>query len=293
MPNVLRGLERRVGVDDNGLAQLGELTAEVFGFEFLEWSARGLVDPSYVPVSYLLDGRVIANVSVYSLDMVVRGAPARALQVCTCATLERYRGRGLASELLIYALERFAKAHDFVFLFSADEAMPLYQRHGFVPVPESLPSVRAPSQARRPGAVRLDVNHPEDLARLVQLAQNRTPVSWLLGVNHAPLLLFHCLHGLRERLCYVPEFDCVVVFAQHEDGRLTIYDIVGQRLPPFVSLYPYLVGEPAPAVVEFMFLPDRLELTDIDWAPHSGNHLHVLGGSPFAGRVLFPYTSQA
>jgi hypothetical protein len=225
--------------------------------------------------------------------MVVCGAPARALQVCTCATLERYRGRGLASDLLTYALERFADAHDFVFLFSADEAMPFYQRHGFVPVIESLPSVRPSSRARRPGAVRLDVDNPVDIARLVQIAQNRTPVSWLLGVNRAPLLLFHCLHGLRERLYYVPEFDCVVAFAQHEDGRLTIYDIVGQRLPPFVSLYPYLVGEQAPAVVEFMFLPDRLDLTDIHWTPNSGNHLHVLGGSPLTGRVLFPRTSQA
>ncbi|MBI5534134.1 MAG: GNAT family N-acetyltransferase [Deltaproteobacteria bacterium] len=293
MPDFLQGLELRVGVDDHRLAQLGELTTAVFEFDFEEWSAHGFVDPNYVPVSYVLDGRVIANVSVYSLDMVVRGVPARALQVCTCATLERFRRLGLASKLLTYALERFADGHDFVFLFSSDEAKPLYQRHGFMPVPEYLPSVRPPSGSRRPGAVRLNVDRPEDLSRLAAMARARTPVSWLLGVNNAPLLLFHCLHRLRDQLYYVQEFDCIVAFAQHEDGRLSIYDIVSEQLPPFASLYPYIIGEPAPSVVEFMFLPDRLDLADADWTPNLCNNLHVLGGSPFAGRVLFPSTSQA
>jgi GNAT superfamily N-acetyltransferase len=87
-----------------------------------------------------VDGEVAAAADLYS--------DGRTAQVEDVATLERHRGRGLASAVVLRAVEEaLAAGHDFVFLVADDEDWPkeLYARLGFGPLGRTWSFLKTPS----------------------------------------------------------------------------------------------------------------------------------------------------
>jgi GNAT superfamily N-acetyltransferase len=266
---------------------------EIHGLDLSAWETAGYWDDRYRPFSYFDDeGRVVSSVCVYSLEMSVHDSGRRAAQISGVGTVPARRREGLNRRLTEIALEWAAPDHDFVFLFADDDAMPFYARCGFLPVAEQIPFVNVRGRAPRVGVRALDLGDPRDRELLRATAAGRTPVSDTLGVLGEKLFMFHALYGLSAVLHHLPELDVIVAF-RHEGSRATIFDVVGSCMPAFVELYPY-VASARTEQVDFLFVPDKLEVEDLRWRPLEGNNLHGREGFPLRGQpFLFPFTSHA
>ena len=70
------------------------LAEKTFGLNFENWYQNGFWGDNYNPYSVVIDGQVVANVSVNRTDLVMDGARRQLLQLGTVMTDERYRNRG-------------------------------------------------------------------------------------------------------------------------------------------------------------------------------------------------------
>jgi GNAT superfamily N-acetyltransferase len=266
---------------------------EIHGLDLSGWESAGYWDESYRPFSYFdAEGRVVSSVCVYSLAMIVRGSPCRGAQISGVGTSAARRRQGLNRRLTEIALEWAATDHEFVFLFANDDAVPFYARCGFLPVEERIPRVDVQPGRPRPGLRRLDLDEATDVELLHGLAERRAPVSDTLGVISPRLFMFHALYRFRECLYHIRDLD-VVVAVERDGPRLTVYDVVGPRVPRLDDLGPYLIAAET-TEIEFYFVPDKLAIENPRWRALRGNNLHDRGDIPLrTERFLFPFTAHA
>ncbi len=265
----------------------------MFGLDLTLWEQKGFWDGDlYTPFSLFDDDRIVSSVCLYSMDMVIGGRKSRVGQFSGVATHPQFRRRGLNRWLTEQAMQWASKTHDGFFLFATDEAVPFYAKCGFVPVQESAPTLMIKNPKPRPGLHRLDTLSDADLERIHGLACERTPVSDVLGVLNAKLLMFHCLYALGDHAYYIPDLD-VVVFFKVDDERLILFDVVGRDIPPFSELHPYLTKQPH-REVWFEFMPDKMGIDATGWRTPEGNNTHI--HSPFrmpGSDCVFPYVAHA
>jgi GNAT superfamily N-acetyltransferase len=267
-----------------------EFLVRIHGLDLSEWESRGFWDPTYTPFSFFEGDRIVASVCVYSLAAVVDRRPVRLAQISGVGTLPEWRRRGLNRRLTEAGLAWAGERHQGVFLFSSAEAIPFYRACGFKPMDEYLECIEARAIPGRAGAIRLDPGSQADLDRIYRYAKRRVPVSHRLGVLNPKLLMFHVLHTLRGRAYEVPDLECLV-FMDRKDGCLKLFDIVGERIPRFEDLHPFIAYE-NDRTVEFHFHTDRLGLDRVRTMPLHGNHPFVREGFPVE-RPVFPFTSRA
>lgn len=275
------------------------LAQDAFHLDLSEWDAAGFWDDAFHPFTYFdPTGRAVANVCVYSMRLVIAGRPVKAAQLSTVATVPALRRQGLARTLTNAALAwAEATGHEFIYLFASDYALPFYSALGFSPVAEHLTvlSLSTSSLTRQPGATPLNLATPADRALLYRLALGRCPVSRQLGALNARLLLFHALGRHRAGTMYLAPFDVAVLF-RRTATTLTIYDIVGRRLPPLVDLLPFILN-PGDREVVLRFMPDALgdlsALGRCELRLHAGSNLHLRGPAPLDPPFVFPATAEA
>ncbi len=285
--------------DTPGLkAEFNRYLSQLFSLDLSRWDEAGFWDNNYRPFSFFDNDRLVANVCVYSMDMVVQGERQRAAQISAVGTLPEYRRQGLSTQLMHKALDWARPAHDFFFLFADEEAFSLYRACGFRPVDEYAARISVTGEipqtgARtKPGLERLDMEHREDVDQVFHMACERTPVSDTLGVLNAKLLMFWTVYGLRDHIHYIPDLDVLVMF-KRDGGLVKIFDVVGKKVPTFAELFPY-IGVETDEVCEFRFVPDKLQVGEVAHVPVEGNGAHVMGTFPLDSiRFMFPFTAQA
>lgn len=287
-------------------AAFKDFIRQLFGIDFESWDAAGYWDDDYHPFSFFTaDGRIVANACVYSMRMVIAGRRVRVGQISGMGVLPEWRRQGLGRQLAETAL-RWASdhGHQFFMLFSSEEALPFYRSQGFTLTAEHTPVLRlgreSPSAidagAAGSGLRPLDLTQPADRALLYRLASGRRPVSEHLGVLNERLLMFRALLPPRGSSAgYIPSLDVAVLF-RRRDGVLTLFDVVGPRVPGFAELSPFLHA-PGDREVVFWFMTDLLgELTRFGSLEHrllAGNNLHLRGGSAVVSPFVFPFSAQA
>ncbi len=283
--------------DPRSKAAFCELARDCFGLDFSAFDAAGYWDDAYRPFTFFdSEGRALANVCAYSMDLVVAGRPVRAVQLSTVATRPEFRRQGLARVLVDRAVDwARASGHEFTYLFANNDALGFYSALGFRPLAERSTTLlldRVPTL--RSGARILDLSAAADRDLLFSLATNRTPVSAELGAHNGRLLMFHALGSHRSGTVHIPSMDTVVLLSR-SGGTLTLFDVVARRLPSLADLLPY-IGAETDREIEFRFMPEGLGDLSALGRPESrpaDNGLHVRGTVPLQPGRLFPATSQA
>jgi GNAT superfamily N-acetyltransferase len=263
---------------------------EIHGLDFSAWEAAGYWDESYRPFSLFEGESVVANVCLYLLDAIVHGSPTQLLQISGVGTRPEFRRQGLNRRLTQIGLDWARGRYTGLFLFANDEAVPFYERCGFEPLTEFIQTMDVEPVAKRPGIVPRDCARKEDRDRVFEFAQRRAPISNVLAIMNPKLFMFHALYGLRGHLYEIPEIGVLIAYRRTSRG-LQILDLLGECIPRWEDLYPYLVQEDD-RTVEFHFSPDRLGLTGTQSVPLEGNNCFVQGAFPVPCPV-FPYTSRA
>lgn len=256
------------------------------------WDRAGFWDPKYRPFSYFEGDRLVANVCVHSMKMTANGRRCRVAQVSAVGTQPEYRRRGLNLKLTERAIAWAQDSHEFFFLFADEEAFPFYQKCGFRRVEEFKPRLALGGKQAIAGEIKMNWDQEDHRGRIIAMAGNRAPVSNELGVSNLRLFLFWCLYFLKDNIYYIPDLDVLVLY-KREGDVLTVCDIVGEHIPAFSDIYPY-ISKPSDRAVEFLFMPDRLNLGPHDWAKTRANGTHVLGELPFEHtEFIFPLTAHA
>jgi GNAT superfamily N-acetyltransferase len=267
-----------------------EFMIEVHGLDFTKWESAGFWDYAYTPFSYFEGNSVVASVCIYILDAVVKGKETHLAQISGVGTLPEWRRQGLNRKLTLAALEWAQGKHQGIFLFSDTDAIPFYTKCGFEPLEEYVEVLDVSPVPSPAGLVKLDPDDPTHLGTIYAYARRRVPVSNRLSIHSAKLLMFHALYTLRDGLYKIPDLECLIL-CKRESDRLHIYDIVGEQVPPWSELYPYLSSD-QDKTIQFHFFTDKLGLNGARSVQLQGNHPFVKGRFPVPDPV-FPYTSRA
>lgn len=267
-----------------------EFELKIHGIDFSRWESAGYWDDAYTPFSFFEGDTIVANVCVYLLDAIIDGEMKRLAQVSGVGTLPGWRRRGLNRRLTEIGLEWAKGRHDGVFLFADTDAIPFYRSCGFKAIDEYVEIVEAPSVPNRGAVIGLDPEKKHDLEKIHIHAKRRTPVSDKFSVLNEKLLMFHALYGLRNCVYEIPDLGCIIFFIRR-DGCLRILDIVGEKIPDFRSLYPYIANE-NDKTIEFCFHTDKLGISETRTSRLEGNYPFTRNEFPVEDPV-FPFTSRA
>ena len=265
---------------------------QIHGLDLSFWDEMGFWDRKYRPFSYFDGDSPISSVCIYSMDMTIRGQKRLVAQVSAVGTLPEYRRRGLNLELTQKAMDWARVNHDFFFLFADEEAFPFYKKCGFRQVGEYKASVSVSGGIARPSADKLDIRRKDHVELIYRLANNREPVSDVLGVSNKRLFMFWCLYFLADHIYYIAELDILILY-KRDNELVTVFDIVGKSVPAFSEVYSYICAE-SDETVEFLFMVDKLKLGSFDQVRVEDNGTHLLGDFLLeSSKFIFPYTAHA
>jgi len=279
--------------DPDAKQEFIEFVNRIHRLDLSLWGAMGYWDWKYRPFSYFQGTTLVSSLCIYSMDMMVNGERRQVAQVSAVGTLPEYRRQGLNRTLTQEAMKWASANHDFYFLFADEDAQPYYKKCGFRRTAEHKTILSVSGKAARPGTEKLSGQNDDHRELIYRYASDREPVSDILGVYNKELFMFWCLYFLKENIYHLAELDLLVLCGR-KNGELSIFDIVGQNIPPFSEIYPYIC-DPSDTAVEFLFMADKMKLEDCREAkvePDNGTHLY--GNFPLEGRnYIFPYTAHA
>ena len=218
--NIIHGYRHDKALRDS----FNALTEQTFGLNFEGWYQNGFWGDNYDPHSIVLDGKVVANVSVNRTDLLVAGKRYQILQLGTVMTDPEYRGRGL-SRAIMEAIEPALAAADGVYLFGNDGVVDFYPKFGFRPGVEreywKNVDFRGENTARQ-----VIMDGPAAWDRLAKAMEASEFEEGCRMVGNPELIFFYVSQFMQEAVYYVPHLDAWVI-AEPEEDILTIHNIFG------------------------------------------------------------------
>ena len=209
--------------DDETLRKsFSSLAKRTFGIDFEKWYESGGWNRNYIPYSFRWGDEIIANVSVNTMELVIRGKRHKAIQIGTVMTDPQHRRKGLAAGLMKRVMEDFGGSYDLFFLAADEEAVPLYERFGFRKI-EAKRFVIDTKHYRR--AEKPLQRENMSLETLLELKGKAVPVSEILSaVSDEHILAFYYVHGFSECI-YKIEGDIYAIF-EMEGDVIHLYDVL-------------------------------------------------------------------
>ncbi|MBT3785609.1 GNAT family N-acetyltransferase [bacterium] len=229
------------------------------GISFKDWFEMGFWNERYIPYSFLEGSKIVSNVSIFLMDIVLKGEPRKAIQFATVGTLPGHRKAGLSRILMERVIEDYQSQVDFMFLFANDSVLDFYPKFGFKRQGECAFTHRVENIEKKRGARLLDLSNPDDFRILVDLSEQTKPVTERFGsAKNGPIFMWHALYMQSNNLWYI-EKEKIVIVCECHDKTLSIFDALSESDFSMKSIIGYLVTEEIENV-EVYFTPDKLDL---------------------------------
>lgn len=235
---------------------LADLLKDIFDIDVTAMDRLGGPDPTSVPFAWFdADGTCIANISAFSLPLVLNGVTVRAAGLQSGAVRPSHRGQGLYRDVLEAALDH-CDAQGFEAVALLTDTPVLYERYGFRVLAQHRFTGTAPTGGAA-GPVRpLDIAGETDLPLLRRLLARRQPVSGRFApLSQAEMFLLNASLMPDLRLDLIAD-DTVIAWQAGDDGGFELMDIVGPRIPDLAGILASLGITPPRVTVHFP--PDRL-----------------------------------
>ncbi len=280
--------------DDRLKESFNDLAIKTFGLDFRDWYNKGYWNDQYIPYSFVQEGKVIANASVYKMSIRINGEQLKGIQIGTVMTDEHYRHQGLAKQLMLHIMKEYEGACDFMYLFANETVLDFYPKFGFTRIHESefsLDLTASPIQRQQTSVQQLTVE--QDLALLEDYAKNRYNHSSMIAVEqNESLLMFYCTLVFPHAIYYLEELE-TIVFMEEEEGVLNIFDIISLQPIHIEELLANIVKDSTQKVV-FYFTPEfTLNGMTATIQPNDDDALFVLSKKAILqGNFMFPLTSH-
>lgn len=244
--------------DPAAWAALVVLLHETFGIDVSVQDRFGGPDPTSMPFAYFDEnGICVANLSAFSMPMMVDGGLVKAAGFQSGAVRPQWRGRGLYRDLMRRAFS-WSDAQGFELGLLLTDKPAIYQPYGFKILPQHQFSGPAPVAAKPIGASRsVFLDNAGDVALVKRLLRERTPVSSIFAVAaQAEMFLLNGCFDPSIRLSYLDQPESVVAWKSGEADCLRLLDVVGKTIPPLSVILAAL--DQRPSRVEVCLPPDRL-----------------------------------
>ncbi len=242
--------------DPAGWSAIKTLLIDIFNVDISALDGLGGHDRSSFPSAYFDgDGGCVANLSAFSMPLMIGGRVIKAAGWQSGAVRPEYRGRGLYQDLIHITLER-CDEQEFEAIALYTDKPGLYEPHGFRTVPQYSFKGPAPAASGKPRSARpLDIDADLDLLR--KLLAGRMPVSRRFAVADQRLMFLLNCHLIEDiKLSLLADEEAVIVWRLAEDGAFQLLDVAGPRIPPLAEIVAGLGI--APVSVEAFITPDRL-----------------------------------
>lgn len=266
--------------DADGWAALKALLVDIFDVDVSPLDHLGGHDRTSFPSAYFdNDGRCIANLSAFSLPLVINGREVKACGWQSGAVRPDYRGRGLFQDLIRASLQHGEdRGYEATLLYTSKPG--LYEPHGFRIVPQfRFVGVASRSKPHVPPARKLDLR--SDLPLIRQALDSRTPVSRRLAVlRQSEMFLLNC-HMMPDLSLSLLDTGAVIAWQISENGVFELMDIVGNDMPTMAEILAAL--DFAPVSITSFVPPDRLDWP-CDAMPDDGDGVLMMR----APEELFP-----
>ncbi|MEK3889976.1 GNAT family N-acetyltransferase [Bacillus sp. FSL K6-3431] len=272
-----------------------QLSKDIFQLDLESWYQAGFFNDRYIPYSYVLDDKIIANASISFLDLVINHQQKKAIQIGTVMTDKKYRHRGLARLLMERIIADYEDQCDILYLFANDQVLQFYPKFGFKKITEKHYTMDTKEVVLHNAKIQmLNPNNDSDRLIISRLMENRKPVSNLFGVVNdkwplsASTLDSYC--DYLERYYLVD--DDVIVLAGRDEGVLNIYDIISQNTINLDDVIEKMITK-RDHQIDFHFIPElkkyKVMNTSACWEDDT---LFIKSKEPIDFDVLFPLTSH-
>lgn len=226
------------------------LAEKTFGLNFEAWYQNGFWGDNYDPYSLILDGKVVANVSLSRTDLLVDGEVKRIYQLGTVMTEEGYRNRGFIRAIMA-EIEKDTAGADGIYLFANDSVVDFYPKFGFREEKEHVYR-RSVSQETKGTMAPVAMDCPAQWAILTDAMAASQFREGCRMVGNPGLIFFYISQFMQDQVYYSRDLDAYAV-AEMEDGNLTLHNV---------------------------FSPNELPLEQVIAAFGSGIHSVTLGFTP-------------
>ncbi|MBN2829774.1 MAG: GNAT family N-acetyltransferase [Candidatus Cloacimonetes bacterium] len=276
-------------LNDSLRNSFNELASQTFGIDFEKWYQAGFWNENYICYSYMVDNRIISNVSVNKLQWIIDGKSYRALQIGTVMTLTEYRKQGLASRLMRFVLDTYRNWFDIIYLFPEDDAHEFYKNFGFVLTHDSTFEFALAPQESPTTHRQLKLSHPQDRELFLNLMKKRTIRSNEFDVTGSEhILTWFCVNLLSDCIYYLPDFQVIVLY-KINGSEMHIYDIIADK--------PYSLGDVCNALatrstekVVLYFTPESSDML----IAHPNESMFILtNNTPIPSIFAHPFTAHA
>lgn len=209
--------------DNNALrASFNRLAKETFGLDFEPWYQNGYWGEKYDPYSILLDGEIVANVSVNRIDGRLNGEERHYIQLGTVMTRPEYRNRGLIRAIMDYIKAEYASC-DGLYLYAGDGVLSFYPKFGFTKAPETRFSLSVrPTTAAT--AVRMPMENKADWEAF-EAAKRGLVSAAAFEPDVDGLYMFYLTQFMQDCVWRVPSLNAIVI-ASADGGVVEISDIL-------------------------------------------------------------------
>ncbi len=213
--------------DDEALrASFNALAEATFGgLNFENWYRLGYWGDNYIPYSMVLDGEVVANVSLNRTDMVMGGEQRRIYQLGTVMTAPAHRGRGYI-RILMAEIEKDIGDADGVYLFANDTVVDFYPKFGFTRNREFVWH-RPVTQTGEGSMVQIPMDTRENRQALERAMEKSTFPGGCRMVGNPGLVFFYAAQFLQDCVYYSQALDAWAI-AEEEAGDWTLHAVFAQ-----------------------------------------------------------------
>lgn len=203
-------------------AGFNELAKATFGLDFEPWYQYGFWTDCYNPYSVVLNGKVVANVSVNRTDMMIGGARRKLCQLGTVMTDREYRNRGYIRAIMA-EIEKDTADADGVYLFGGDDVLGFYPKFGFVQGTEHI-CTRKVMQEGKCAMERVRMDGPAGWIRLSVAMENNRFKTACMMMDNPGLIFFYAAQFLKDCVYYDKGLDAWAI-AEMEDGMLMLHNV--------------------------------------------------------------------
>lgn len=198
------------------------LAEQTFGIYFEDWYQNGFWKDNYDPYSVVIDGEVVANVSLNRTDMVIGGQRKRLYQLGTVMTAPEHRGKGYIRSIMA-EIEKDTADADGVYLFANDSVLDFYSKFAFTRGTEYLYN-KAVSQNTKITAVPVSMDGPDAWMQLALAMEETDILSDCQAVGNPGLVFFYVSQFMQNDVYYLENLTAWVI-AEVENGVLFLHNV--------------------------------------------------------------------
>lgn len=210
--------------DDEELRRsFNELAKKTFDLDFEDWYQNGFWGNNYIPYSVVMDGKVVANVSVNRTDMLWNGSKKHLIQLGTVMTEETCRNQGMIRRLMEETWQDFGAEADGIYLFANDSVLDFYSKFGFRKAVEYQYSKLVSGQGEKL-AKAVPMKEDRDWKKLVKAIEGSVPQGRFELTGNPGLIMFYVTKFMQDCVYILPKQQAYVI-AETKGDELVLYNI--------------------------------------------------------------------